>query len=233
MKKLFASIAALFVAASVTTASAQAIMNDDSNPWRFGVQLGLNMPTFGESEYSSTIGWNMGATVLYDMQHFIPNTYLRGSVLYSRKGSAAGELTITNDKDIYHFKDATYYLHYLDVPLHFGYAYELNDMFCLFAETGPYLAFRFSGSQRYDVHEKWNPTTSKFEKWEQCPDDMADNPGMGDLRRFDIGWGVGAGILIDKKYQLSANYDWGMCDAVPDVTGKNLNFSINLAVFFD
>lgn len=232
MKKIFASLAALMMSAVVTTASAQAVMYDDSFPWRIGIQLGFNAPTFSESQYSATIGWNMGATVLYDTQNFIPDSYLRGSVLYTRKGTAAG-LDILQDvhsKD-YEFKDLTSYLHYLEVPVHFGYAYEIDDLFCVLAETGPYLGMRFTGSLRTDDTKVTENGVVNTELSGPTNGDMKDY--YRKLRRFDVGWGVRAGVMIDKKYELTLSYDWGLCEAIPHISGGNRNFAINATVYFD
>lgn len=222
MKKFFATIAALFLTAAVTTASAQAIMNSGSfGDFRIGIQLGMNVPTFGENQYGANIGWNIGATAVYDTETFIPNSYLRGSLLYTRKGATAD---LDQIGGTYKFEGANYKLHYLEVPINFGYAYEVNENLCFLAETGPYFAFRISGSQRND--RAFENGTEK-----NLNGSMADY--YTDIRRFDIGWGAHAGVVMGKKYQIMAAYDWGMCDLVKDVTGNNRNFSINLTVYFD
>ena len=226
MKKILASVAAVILPAIATSASAQAVMNDDSFPWRFGIQLGFNAPTFSESQYSQTIGWNFGATVLYDLQDFIPNSYGRISALYTRKGTAAGLDVVDNvNGQKYEFEDLTSYLHYLELPIHFGYAYEATDMMCLIAETGPYFAMRLSGSLRTDATRV---------------DGKIENPTNGDmkdyyrsLRRFDAGWGGRAGVLLDKKYELTIGYDWGLGNVINKHTGCNLNLSFNVNVYFD
>lgn len=225
MKKFFASIAALMLAASATVASAQAVLNDNSNPIRYGIQLGFNMPTFGESEFSSTIGYNFGATVLYDAQDFIPNSYLRGSILYNRKGTAADLANVVLDNKNYGFSGLTSYLHYLEIPLHFGWAYEFNDDASLLLETGPYFGFRMWGSIRTDQ------TTINGQVSQPTNGSMGDY--YKDLRRFDAGWGVRAGVMLQKKYEITVGYDWGLCDVVPDIAGSNLNLSINATVYFD
>lgn len=237
MKKIFASIAALMLSAIATTASAQAVMVDDSFPWRFGIQLGFNVPTFSESRYSSTIGWNFGATALYDTQDFIPDSYLRGSVTYTRKGTASGLDKITTHDVTYEFSDLTSYLHYFEIPIHFGYAYEVNDMICLMAETGPYFSMRLSGSLRTDdtraIDKNGNHLPDKEGPYSESMKDY-----YRELRRFDVGWGVRAGVLIDKKYEFTVGYDWGLCDVITKTkinptAGCNLNLSINATVYFD
>ena len=230
MKKLFASVAALALAATMTTASAQAIFNGSNEHLRFGIQLGMNIPTFGHEQYGWGAGWNVGATALYNSEDFIPNSYVRGSVLYSRKGGSASE-DIFDMKNHYDVHDATYHLHYIEVPIRFGYAHEMNDDLCLLAETGPYFAFRRGGSVRAASNTapgaEDGRISGRMHKY------------YDDLRLFDVGWGIHVGAIYMEKYQLTLGYDWGLCDAVPSTknvfkgTGKNLNFSINLAVYFD
>ena len=230
MKKLLTSIAALLVSAVVTSASAQAVMYDDSFPWRFGVQLGFNVPSFGESGYNSTIGWNFGATAIYDLQNFIPNSYGRLGVTYTRKGANMDDIYYPEKSNpLLTFKSPTCYIHYLEVPAHFGWAYELDGMpfdMCIMAETGPYFSFRMWDSQY--TEDKVTVSTQGVNIPNYSMEDAFD-----DLRRFDVGWGIHAGVLLDKKYQFMIGYDWGLCDAVPDVTGGNRNLTFNLSVYFD
>jgi len=234
MKKIFASFAALFLAATVTTASAQAIFNGSNEHYRFGLQLGMNVSSFGHDQYGWLAGWNFGGTALYNSEDFVPDSYVRASLLYSRKGGFADQDVFTYNNSVVTANDAVYHLHYIEVPVHFGYAYEFKDDLCLMAETGPYFAYRQGGSFR---SEDVTATGGSF-----SPEDHRISGRMHeyyeDLRRFDVGWGIQVGAIYMEKYQLSLSYDWGLCDAVPDSktykgTGKNLNFGINLAVYFD
>lgn len=247
MKKIFASIAGLMMMGLMTTANAQAVFTEStSDQFRIGVQLGLNIPTFGESQYGATIGYNMGATALFNTEDFIPDSYLRASVLYSRKGASADEeYLLDNNYNPYEkITDATYYLHYTEIPIRFGYAYEVNSDVCVMAETGPYFGMRWTASLRSDNYYKYNKETSNYVQTSIRKDkrgndlsgvncDMNDMSFYKDLRRFDWGWGLHAGVLLGGKYQVMVGYDWGLCDAVPDVTSANRNFSINVGVFFD
>jgi len=225
MKKIFASMAALFMMGLATTANAQAVFAEStSDQYRFGVQLGFNIPSFGETTYGSTIGYNMGATALLNTEGFIPDSYLRGSILYSRKGASAGTVNLDNGSKV--LNDATYYLHYTEVPIRFGYAYEMNSELCLLAETGPLFGLRWSGSLRADKYQdKSDPSQKTFNG------DVKDL--YKDLKRFDAGWGIHAGVLLAGKYQIMAGYDWGLCNVVDKSTGGNRNFSINMVVYFD
>lgn len=227
MKKLLSTVAVIVIAA-MTTASAQAVFSGSNEHMRFGIQLGMNVSSFGHEQYGWLAGWNVGGTVLYNTENFIPNSYLRGSVLYSRKGGSASEDAFVHSGTPIVAHDAVYHLHYLEVPVRFGYAYEMDDDLCLLAETGPYFSFRRGGSFRsenvtgYTEHR----ISGRMHKY------------YDDLRRFDVGWGLHIGAIYMEKYQLTVGYDWGLCDAVPDSktykgTGKNLNLSVNLTVYFD
>lgn len=228
MKKFLSSLIALLMMGVATTASAQAAFAESTNgDFRIGLQLGFNMPSFAENQYGMTLGYNIGATALLNTENFIPDSYLRGSVLYSRKGASAGTENIyKGDKVDLTLKDATYYLHYTEVPIRFGYAYEMDSELSLLVETGPYFGLRWTSSLRADEYSNAaKPDQKTFNG------DMKDL--YKDLRRFDWGWGIHAGVLIAGKYQIMAGYDWGLSDVVPDITGGNRNLSINLAVYFD
>lgn len=244
MKKLFASVAALFLTAAISTVSAQAIMNDDSHPFRYGVQVGLNVPTFANSQYGYTVGWNIGGTLVYDLQDFIPNSYARASVLYSRKGASGEDAVIYPyiEKPKKQFENPSFTLHYIETPVRFGWAYEIlggNIDMSVIAETGPYLGFRIWDSMRHDGYSNYGETN----KWEHVQgseekgkEHMGDH--YGDLRYVDFGWGLHAGLLLDKKYQISLGYDWGITDVEPSgnrysITGPMRNLSINFTAYFD
>lgn len=218
MKKLFASIAALLLWSVTSSASAQTLFDGSENgEYRIGIQLGFNAPTFGGDQYKSTIGWNFGVTSVLNTESFIPDSYLRGSLLYTRKGAAAG---MDAPMGIGTIHNLTTYQHYLELPIHFGYAYALNDLVTLMGETGPYFGFRASGSVRFD-----NMEISQFKK------DQVKKY-FPDIKRFDWGWGIHAGVMLVNKYQLMVGYDWGLSNIAP-TAGINKNFTINLAVYFD
>lgn len=229
MKKLLSSLFALLMMGVATTANAQAAFAEStSNDYRIGIQLGFNVPSFGENQFGATIGYNMGVTGLWNTEDFIPDSYLRASVLYSRKGASAGTENIyKNDKVEKTLKDATYYLHCTELPIRFGYAYEMNSEMCVLAETGPYFGLRWSASLRADEYQDASKPEQKSFNGK-----MAD---LYDVSVLDWGWGIHAGVLLAGKYQIMAGYDWGLSDMTskPNLTGPNRNFSINLAVYFD
>ena len=225
MKKFFASIAAVLLASVMTQASAQAMFGNSSNDYRIGIQLGGNAPSFADSEFDKTIGWNFGATALLNTENFIPNSYLRGSVLYTRLGASCDKPQLT--KGVVG-TNALFHLHYLQVPIHFGYAYDLGNDFCILAETGPGFGMRVGNTLRID-----NPVTLERTLVDIDEYGIGDWKPYEDLRRFDVNWGLHAGFCYDQKYQVMLGYDWGLCDIVPDVVGANRNLSLNLVVYFD
>lgn len=215
------------MAGVLSTASAQFIMGDCSENIRYGVQLGFNMPTLAETQYSTTIGYNFGVTAVLDAEDFIPNSYVRGSLLYSRKGSNAGT-EILDSK--YQFTDVNFKMHYTELPVRFGYAFDLGNDFGLLLETGPYFGLRWTSSLRADKVEYLHPDQANGNvPSKNC--DMKDY--YRKLRRFDAGWGLHFGAIFLQKYQLMLGYDWGLCDAVPEITGGNRNLSLNLTVYID
>lgn len=219
MKKILVSLAALMMAASVTTVSAQAMFGNTAEDYRIGIQLGGNAPSFAESDYDLSIGWNFGVTGLLNAENFIPNSYVRGSVLYTRKGASAS----TDELSSIITSDALFHLHYFEIPVRFGYAYDMGNDVCILGETGPYVAMRLGGSLRCNT--KVEGVTAHYSG---DIDEIYD-----DLRRFDIGWGIHAGVCFNQKYQLMLGYDWGLCDAIKQTTGSNRNLSLNLVVYFD
>lgn len=230
MKKLCASLVALMMMGVTTTASAQAAFAEStSDIYRIGIQLGGNIPTFSEGEFGATLGWNMGVTALYNTESFIPNSYLSGSFLYTRKGATSDPYNFTdaNGKVLQTLNDATYRLHYTEIPIRFGYAYEVNSELCIMAETGPYFGMRWTAHLKADEYIV-NGTSTEPKPYDG---DMKDL--YKDLRRFDCGWGIHTGVFMAGKYRIMLGYDWGVCDVVPEMTGNNQNLSLSLSVFLD
>ncbi len=235
MRKFFAIIATLVVSSFAFSAKAQLSDIEGMPPYKLGITVGLNNSTLSGtfeaskvegvsgsmleqqvktyvSDYTIQTGFQVGLNLMVDASPLIPNTFARLETKYSMKGAYSKNDGISGSSKVVS--------HYLEIPVHYGYAWYINDYVTVMAETGPYFAVGFSGKQtiKSDILEKYNHT------W-----------GIFDFRngnRFDMGWGVQASAMFAKNYQVSVAYDYGFINVTNDFL-QNRNLSIGFTWFFE
>ncbi len=230
MKKLFAVIATLVVTAFAFNAKAQLSGIEGMPPYKLGVTVGMNMPWMSGSgevsvagsdlhtntytgAYKMTTGFQAGANLMVDASELIPNTFARVEAKYSMKGSKS-KISYLN-----HVQEEAITTHYLEIPVHYGYAWFINDDISLMAETGPYVAFGFSGTCKITQDGVKKPTAGVFD-------------GILNGNRFDLGWGVQASAMIAKNYQVHVAYDYGFININKHFL-QNRNLSVGFTWFFE
>ncbi len=117
--------------------------------------------------------------------------------------------------------------YYLEVPVHVGYKYAVNDDFALFGSVGPYIAVGLFGK----VKAKVDGSIADLEELDtdSASEDIFGNDG---LKRFDFGLGLKAGVEFSKKYQFAISYDFGLVEVAKDLGMKNRNLMISLGYMF-
>jgi hypothetical protein len=104
--------------------------------------------------------------------------------------------------------DQQYSLNYLEVPIHAKVSFGPEN-FKIFASAGPYIGFGLNGKAKYET-EVGGVTEEETEDIEFGSDEDED-----DLKRFDYGLNVSAGIEID-RFQLGATYGYGLANLAID-----------------
>lgn len=185
MKKLFTVLALALV---TLTISAQ-----DFKKFRFGPTAGLNVSTVTNNPGGANkVGFNVGVRGEYN---FSNNWFATAGLQFAQKGY----------KDALGDKLNPYYI---EIPIHGGYRYSINDDFSIFGEFGPYLAVGVAGKRNGQK--------------------IFDQPGV---KRFDFGVGLGIGAEY-KKFQLRIGYDFGLLKTNDWGGNKNRNLYINLGYMF-
>ena len=113
----------------------------------------------------------------------------------------------------------------MEIPVHIGYKYAVNDNFSLFANAGPYIAIGLFGKAKITADGSLVDGGSKISESENVFGDDG-------FKRFDLGLGLKAGIEISKKYQFSIGYDFGFIEAEELMGCKNRNLMISLGLMF-
>lgn len=208
MKKILPLLAfALLVSAA---ASAQGI--------RYGVTGALNVSSFSMSSgglsisTDSRLAFNAGFKMDLALP-IIDGIYMDTGLLLSAKGSKYTSM-VEGDP-----VNNTVRPYYLEIPVQFGYRYELGDNMSVFGSFGPYFAVGLFGKAEYD------------NGMETFKSDVFGTDGM---QRFDFGLGLRGGVEIFKHYQIFLGYDWGLLNA-SNVAGSkiyNRNFYIGAAYLF-
>ena len=210
MKKLLPLLSfALLLSAA---ASAQGV--------RYGITGAMNVSNYAiESDASSftsdsRIGFRagfrmeVGAPFIYDGFHFM------GEVVLSSRGS---KMSTTVDEQSVKNISRPYYL---EIPLHIGYHYAFkNGNVGLFGSFGPYFGVGLFGKDKLTIGD----VSSK-----------PDTFDSGELKRFDFGLGLRAGVSMFDHYRIYLGYDWGLVNIAGSSGDKvnNRNFYVGAAYMF-
>lgn len=189
------NIKKLFVVASLAVMTVS-VCAQDFKKFRWGPTAGLNIASISSDETSSRVGFSVGAIGEYN---FSDNLFMTGTLKFSQKGFKSGDYFKANPG-------------YLEIPIHGGYRYSINEQFTVFGEFGPYFAFGVCGKAK-------------------GIDYSTDYFGDG-TKRFDFGLGFAVGAEFS-KFQLRLGYDLGLTKlSNGDGAPKNRNFNISISYMF-
>lgn len=212
MKKILLSLACI---ASVFTMSAQRASDsetsffDNSKPEKtvhLGVRAGLNVSSFtGDlgKGLDSKCGFVGGISADFALME---SFYINSGVFFSMQGSKFEE-------DDYEF---TMDPMYIKIPVMASYRYNFNENLQWQLNFGPYFAYGVGG--KFKEEEYGDKSESDF---------FGDDKG----KSFDMGLGIGTGLTFSKFF-VGIEYDFGMCDVVKHVDGKNSNFQVAVGYNF-
>ena len=222
MKRLFLALIALAASALMSESKAQLLDFDGMPPYKLGLTAGLNMPTFSGGQYDYTLGVNGGVDLMLDASDLCPSTFARVQLKYSMKGAkgpdAIPQIVGDANGEVYEVFPKTHYTtHYIELPIHYGYAWSIDSDWTFLAETGPYFAFGLGGTSRPD-NESIFESHSFFNHY--------------NASHFDFGWGLQASVLFDQQWQFHIGYDWGFKN-MTDVFLQNNGLNIGLTLYFE
>ena len=181
----------------------------------FWIKGGLNLSNILEKDNDDTYsedykmkpGFHFGATAEFPLNEMFS---FETGLLLSTKGTKMSE-----DEDDYSMESKVN-LYYLDIPLNAKASYDIGGA-KLFGTFGPYIGMGLSGKSKYEVTYD-GETETEEETLEWGSDEDND-----DVKRFDFGLAVGAGVEI-KSFQIGLNYSFGLANISPD---SNDGYKIN------
>lgn len=209
MKKVLLFFA--LVAMSVVSINAQ-----DNLKW--GVMAGMNVSKYTITGFDSRIGFHAGVKAELGLSQEASGAYMDFAALLTLKGAKIDAGSLAS------FKMNPYYL---EVPVHIGYKYAVNDDFALFGSVGPYIAVGLFGKAKAKVD-------GNIADLGELGTNSASEDIFGDdgFKRFDFGLGLKAGVEFSKKYQVAISYDFGLVEVAKDLGMKNRNLMLSLGYMF-
>lgn len=209
MKKVLLFFA--LVAMSVVSVNAQ-----DNLKW--GVMAGMNVSKYTITGFDSRIGFHAGVKAELGLSQEASGAYMDFAALLTLKGAKIDGGSIASIK---------FNPYYLEVPVHVGYKYAVNDDFALFGNVGPYIAVGLFGKAKAKVD-------GNIADLGELGTNSASEDIFGDdgLKRFDFGLGLKAGVEFSKKYQVAISYDFGLVEVAKDLGMKNRNLMLSLGYMF-
>lgn len=209
MKKVLLLIAMLTV--SLASINAQGNL-------RWGATVGMNSSNFSITGFDSKVGFHAGVKAEVGLPQFSDGLYLDMGALLTLKGAKVDGGSAATIK---------FNPYYLEIPVHLGYKYAVNENFAIFGNAGPHVAIGLFGKAKIkgdlidDIIDEYGG------------DDNSTNVfGDDAMKRFDFGLGLKAGVEFNQKFQISIGYDWGLIENIKDSGNKNRNLMISLGCFF-
>lgn len=177
-----------------------------------GVRIGpsfSNVCGKGTDDMSTRVGLNIGAVVGFPLSDSTP-LFLESGLMYAEKG-----YKLTKDG-----ADVKGSLSYLELPIVFKYAYEINEKFALQPFFGGYFSYGLGGKTK-DFNSKVSD------------DSFGHSTVFPGFRRFDAGFRFGAGAQYDLFY-MEIGYDLGLANVGHSEydTVRNGAFVVNFGVNF-
>lgn len=193
---------------------------------RWGVMAGMNVSKYTFTGFDNRIGFHAGVKAELGLSQEESGAYMDFAALLTLKGAKIDGGAIAS------FKFNPYYL---EVPVHIGYKYAVNDDFALFGSVGPYIAVGLFGKAKFNMGSAIGDLSGmegiEVEGMEgkSLSEDIFGDDGF---KRFDLGLGLKAGVEFSRKYQVAISYDFGLVDVQKDLGMKNRNLMLSLGYMF-
>lgn len=159
----------------------------------------------------------VGVTFGVKAEFMLPNaygTYINAGLDWVQKGARLTENVPT-------IGDVTvkWQSHYLELPIHVGYRYNISESWGVYADLGPYFAFGVTGKYKWKPEDDLIPDQSEMLFGKHSGQLYGGNAALDNIRavqRFDCGFGFRIGGEYNNQYSLNFSYDWGFTDMYTD-----------------
>lgn len=209
MKKLFVAAMALLCCGMM---QAKGLKYEPKAGLTNRVYVGMNIANLRNADMDPKVGQSIG----YIGEYMLPGcagTFVNFGVDYSMAG-AKYKFYDMDDKS-YTNKLRT---HYVSIPLHVGYRYNVLKNLGVYADFGPSFGLGLGG--------KWSEDDVKFFK---------DGEKGMDAKRFDCALGFRLGTEYNDRLSLTFGFDWGLnktMEIIEDKEVKTFRSNITLGYRF-
>lgn len=171
----------------------------------------------GFSSMDTKVGGTLGAKVDYVLPS-AHGTYISAGIDWVLKGAKFDKSTpiFAEDKstileEVWGTKTAK--LHYMELPIHVGFRYNVMKNLGVYGELGPYFAVGVGGKNKLDIDKDG----SKYRDAEQKDQPKSfkkykNNMDKTGYQRFDCGMGFRVGAEYNHHYNFMLGCDWGFTD---------------------
>lgn len=243
MKKFIVAALALVCSGS----SAFAIDNEPEEGITTQIFLGMTsskilnyeVQHFAVFEDASKLLSKVGGTAGFKIEYMLPKahgTYINAGIDWTMKG---GELEEKAHFDENNPTKATTRIptHYIELPIHVGFRYNVLPDLGVFGEVGPYFSFGVGGNYKFE----YDADGSEAREKEFSYSIFKKSKERANFQRWDAGFGFRVGCEYQNHYSLNLGCDWGFTDMWRDSfrdamhdAGKKMdkikNFSFSLAL---
>ena len=202
MKKFILAVMAF---CTLGASQAFAIDNEPEEGFSNKIYVGMSIANLRNINTDSKVGYSIGWLGEY-MLPGAAGTYVNFGADLSMQGAKLGDDKLRT--------------HYVAVPIHIGYRYNITPKWGVYADFGPNFEFGMGG--------KWSETDQKFFK-------KASKGGCG-ADRFNCALGFRVGGEFNNKLSLTTGFDWGLTSTIdmpkPVKDIKTFNSTITLGYRF-
>ena len=157
----------------------------------------------GSSDYTNSLGvYHIGGVVSYE---FVSRIAVQAELLYAQKGFTYEDFRHNQTDDL----SGDLRLHYIELPLLFKL-----QKGGLFAEAGPYIGYLLDASDDFRLDSAGTSPPPFY---------ASDR-----LNRFDYGYTVGIGIMLDSGFFMSFRHEGGFRSITTALDQKNLGFRVSV-----
>jgi len=211
MKKYLIAAVALLGFSS----AAMAIDYEPEEGFTFQANVGMSVSSIsGLEDYGSKAGFTIGAKGEYMLPSAM-GVYVNAGVDWTMKGAKHEwdeHFSIPTVVDATYSITNTISTHYIQIPIHVGFRYNLAENLGLYGEFGPYFAFGLAGSSKnsLDADGTWT------KQYETSYGIFTNKTKTFTFQRPDFGVGIRIGAEYDNHYSINAGMDWGVTDMYRD-----------------
>ena len=234
MKKL----SLMFLAAVLTASFTFAQIKIGGKEGNVGLRAGLNLAkivgdevdAYDDSGYDIKYkpGIQLGLVVEFPTKN--EKIVIQPGILFSQTGSKyeMSESEKVYDSTIMVEEVVTGTMNYFQVPVNFIYKHDLGSC-TLLLQAGPYLGYAIGGKYKYEESYTINPDPNKVSGKESESGSLKfGSSKKNNYKSFDLGFGLGAGLMFSDKFQVGIGYNIGLADIGHGISAKNRFISFTL-----